>query len=356
MSKRFHIPLLLACAMVLSALGVVRAEEPKTPPPERGRGAMVERIKNNLAQLDLTPDQQSKADEILADAAQQLMKLREESKGDLEALRDKAGGVFQGVRQKLQDVLTPAQQKKFQELMPRPRPEGPPPEKKPEAPMPESKVEPKPDSKPDPKPAGMTMGDMMGDKSPTQKAPAPQPVAASSAAVANAADTQFAPGTPAADFRLKNLDGKTVSLSTLRSKPTVLVFGSFTSPTFRDKADAFDDLKKDFKNKANVLIVYTREAYPNLEWDVQRNIDEQIRVAPHTSIDERQKMARMTRDGLKVDTDILIDDMDDAVTAAYDAMPNGCVVIDGAGKILLRQKWADVHGVRAALDGAIRAR
>ncbi len=335
MVNRVPILLVMAAAALVS---VSRAQEQR-PPAERGRGQMIERIRNALDELDLTAEQKIKTDEILADAADQLAKLREDAAGNLDALREKAGGVIQNVRQKLFEVLTPAQQRQLTQRLPRLR------------------EQPAEGQKPDPKPAEATMGEMMGDKPAAISTPSSSATPKSAeASPAGAPDDKFAPGTPAPDFRLKNLDGKIVSLANLRGRPTVLIFGSFTSPTFRDKVGAFNGLRKEFRNKANVLIVYTREAYPNLEWDVQRNIDEQIRIAHHTSIEERQKMAKMTRDGLKIDADVLVDDMDDAVAAVYDAMPNGCVVLDAAGKILIKQKWAEVHGVRDALNGALRAR
>jgi peroxiredoxin len=283
---------------------------------EAGRGAMMDRLERTLHELDLSATQKDKIDGILAVAGEKIDALREKSRNDLTTLAKDAAEVYRDTRSQAESVLTRKQLREFRQKMPD------------RATVPENTPPAAPDKKPDVKPA-------------TKPAPTPEKIAV---------------GAAAPNFVLKNLDNKSVSLLNLRGKPTVLVFGSFTSPTFRDKTAAFDAVRKDYRNKANVLVIYTAEAYPNNEWDVQRNIDEQIRVAQHTSLDERVKMAKLTRDGLKIDTEIVVDDIDDGVAKAYDAMPNGCVILDAAGKIIAKQQWANEHATRVTLDEALRAK
>jgi peroxiredoxin len=283
---------------------------------DAGRGAMIDRLERTLHELDLSDRQKDKIDGILALAGERIDALREKSKNDLTTLAKDAAEIYRDTRSQAESVLTQQQLREFRAKMPDRTPA-------PESTAPATSVK-----KPDVKPA-------------TNPAPAPERIAV---------------GAAAPNFVLKNLDNKPMSLLSLRGKPTVLVFGSFTSPTFRDKTAAFDAIRKDYRNKANVIVIYTAEAYPNNEWDVQRNIDEQIRVAQHTSLDERVKMAKLTRDGLKIDTDILVDDIDDGVAKAYDAMPNGCVILDAAGKIIAKQNWANEHATRVTLDEALRVK
>lgn len=288
---------------------------------EAGRGAMIDRLERTLHELNLSADQKDKIDGILALAGEKLDALREKSKNDLSTLAKDAADIHRHTLEQVESVLTRKQLRQFKDKMPD------------RAAVPESTApaatDKKPEVKPDPKPEPET------------------PIKS---------DEKIAIGAAAPNFVLKNLDNKTVSLLNLRGKPTVLIFGSFTSPTFRDKTAAFDAVRKDYRNKANVIVIYTAEAYPNNEWDVQRNIDEQIRVAQHTSLDERTKMAKLTRDGLKIDAEILVDDMDDGVSKAYDAMPNGCVILDAAGKVIAKQQWANEHAVRVTLDEALRGK
>ncbi len=373
-----RLPIVLIAASILWIATSTQAEDQPRTPPEQGRGAMLERLEKNLNEVGLNETQQEKVDRILSNAAEKLTQLRENSAGDLKTLRDQAGEVFRTTHAELNQVLTASQQEKLQSLMPRAGQDQQRSEDK--------KTEPKADDKPakvkksdkkkqdsekvaDKESAGdMEMSskppaDMMAD----EKKPDPKPQTPETAKPKPAHPTDLvpslaavpeslAPGANAPNFNLKNLNGKSVSLQSQRGKPTVLIFGSFTSPTFRDKIASFDALNKDYRNKVNVILIYTREAYPNNEWDVQRNIDDQIRIAQHTTIEERTNMAKVTRDGLKIGLDILVDEMDDAATDAYAGTPNGCIVIDSAGKVVLRQRWADAHGVRAALDETLRAR
>lgn len=308
------------------------------------RAVVFERIRSNLDKLDLTPDQKKQSDAILADAADKLARLREQN--DLDNLREQAGAVFNDVRTQIADLLTPAQRAKMAELMPRrPDGEGPPGERPRAKPNPS---EPKADATPN--------SDTTAAKAAAVSSPASSPFTSSPSTSPASADDRFAPGTPAPDFRLKNLSGKLITLQSLRGKPTVIVFGSFSSPTARDRLPQFDALRKGYRSKANFVFVYTREAYPYKEWELKRNVDEQIKVDPHADYADRSKMAKLTREGMKLEMEVLVDDVDDGVATTYDAMPNGCIVLDAAGRIVGKQKWADPHGAKVWLDETLRAK
>lgn len=332
----------------LSVAPVTRADDP----PVR-RGPMIQRLESRLKALDLTDEQRKQVDQILDDAGRKLDGLREDA--DLAKLREASAEVFRETRARLIGVLSADQLRRLEESMPaRPR------EGNDEPPKPETPASTEPGM------TGMNEGDMTqmndggmmtGQPKPPATTPDKRPADPAPAATgASLVDARFAPGVDAPAFTIRNLDGKPVSLSKYRGKPTVILFGSFTSPTFRDKAPVFDTMKKDYRNKANFIIVYTREAYPNNEWEVQRNVDEQIRVGQHTTIEERTRLAKLTAEGMKIDMDVLVDEMDDGVAKAYDAMPNGCVILDAQGKIVRKQKWADAYGAKLAIDEALRTR
>ncbi len=291
---------------------------------------MVERIHEKLAKLDLSEDQKPKVDVILKDAADQITKLRNQANGDLENFRADASRVFITMRNQLETVLTPEQLKQLQDSMPRRF-------------GPQGDKNDKPSTVPTAPSMEMNSPDTKGQV--PQKSPTTKPV-----------EDRLQIGQPAPDFTLKRTDGRSVASSSFKGRPTVLLFGSITSPTFRSKVLGFEDLKQDFRNKANVYIIYTREAYPVNEWEVQRNEDDQVKVNQPASIAERNKLAIQTRESAKISIEILVDDIDDAVATAYDAMPNGCVLIDSSGKVVFKQKWADAWGMRAALDSTLKAR
>jgi Spy/CpxP family protein refolding chaperone len=314
----------------------------------RGRGPMIDRLKENLAKLDLTADQKAKTDVVLDEAAAAVAKLREDAKGDLATVRDQATKIMEQTREKLQAILTPEQAKQLQDSM-GPRPGGP--QGGPGGPG-AREGQPPAGKTGDAKPATPSPDKARVDNSKaTNSTPAKAEVASSPAQAAE----KLAVGMAAPDFtlgRVGDKDVKPVGLASYRGKPTVLIFGSFTSPTFRDKAPGFEALKKDLRGKINMALIYTREAYPVNEWEVQRNIDEQIKVDLAVSLEDRTKMARLTRDGMKLTMDVLVDDMDDGVATKYAAMPNGMIVLDENGKILGRQKWADPHAAKVILEEA----
>ena len=71
-----------------------------------------------LKQLDLTAEQQTKVDDIVADLEKKVQELKSEAKsGGKEAAKGKARGLVQETRTKLEKVLTPEQQTKFRKLM-----------------------------------------------------------------------------------------------------------------------------------------------------------------------------------------------------------------------------------------------
>jgi len=327
------------------------------PPAGAGRGVMIDRLRENLDKLELTPDQDKKVEAILADASKQLIKLREDAAGNLDGLRDKAREVFTDVRGKLRDVLTAEQQRKLLELMPPRRPDGPP-SAAPETKPPVEKIDQKSTASAEPTMGeGGTMSAQQSQgTSKTNTNVAPVKPGAVSLPARSSVAAKLVIGQPAPPFRLARLDGRQQSLTNFNGKPLVLVFGSFSSPTFRDKAPMFEAMKKALRNKAAIVIVYTREAYPADEWDVQRNLDEQISIKQSATIEDRMKLAKDTRDGLKLSIDVLVDDIDDGVATVYEALPNGAVVIDANGKLIGHQKWADPHGLSLMVDDALKAK
>jgi hypothetical protein len=42
--------------------------------------------------------------------------------------------------------------------------------------------------------------------------------------------------------------------------------------------------------------------------------------------------------------------MDDDAIAAFNAFPNGCIILDRTGQIAARQKWAEPDAIHRALD------
>lgn len=320
---------------------VGRSNESNTPPAQRVRRAvMIDRLREALAQLDLSADQQKRIDAVLDDAAGQMAALRE-SGNNLETLREQAREVFLAARVKIRNELTADQEKKLNELLSARRGDMP----AESAPAGDGMMDQTMTVRPPPRPTTR----------PSEPAPVVSPAPAP--AVAPRPTPKLEIGHPAPRFLLHRLDSRPpATLASYSGKPLVLVFGSFTSPTFRDKVPLFEAMKKRYKGKANIVFVYTREAYPADEWDVQRNLDDQIVLRHASTLQERIKMAKDTRDGLKITVEMLVDDVDDGVVTTYEAFPNGAVVIDAQGRLVYKQKWADPHVLSTYVDDALRTR
>ena len=140
---------------------------------------------------------------------------------------------------------------------------------------------------------------------------------------------------PAPDFTLKTKNGKeTIRLRDhLGKKPVVLVFGNFTCGPFRAIYPRVDEVALRYKNDADFLCVYVREAHPTDGWRMGSNDKAGVAVAQPRDFAERSSLANRCGAQLKMNMPLLVDEMDDRVGHAYSGMPARLYVIDRAGKV-----------------------
>ena len=162
-------------------------------------------------------------------------------------------------------------------------------------------------------------------------------------------------GQVAPEFEIKKLDGTPVQLSSLKGKIVLLAFGSFTSPSFRQRAIGLDELRRDFGARVSFLVVYTREAHPAGTWEVDRNHDEEISIADHKDESERRTIARTAQNKLRLGgITFTTDAMSNATADAYHASPNSAAVLIGKdGRVLAYQQWFDAYTMRPAIQDAL---
>jgi len=139
----------------------------------------------------------------------------------------------------------------------------------------------------------------------------------------------------APDFVLKTVDGKdAVQLSKLvGKKPIVLVLGNFTCGPFRSFYPDVEVLHERYKNDANFLMVYVREAHPTDGWKMESNAKQGVAVAQPTNFGERVKVADQFCQRLKPTMPVVVDDITDIAGNGYSGMPARLYVIDRDGKI-----------------------
>ncbi len=142
-------------------------------------------------------------------------------------------------------------------------------------------------------------------------------------------------GQPAPDFTLKTHDGRqTVRLSELTgSKPVVLVFGNFTCGPFRSLYPGVEQVYRRFKDEANFVGVYVREAHPTDGWAMMSNTMSGVAVKQPKTYAERAAVAGQFCEKLHPSFPFLVDEINDPVGNAYSGMPARLYVIDPSGKV-----------------------
>jgi hypothetical protein len=145
-------------------------------------------------------------------------------------------------------------------------------------------------------------------------------------------------GAKAPDFQLKTADGlETIRLSDhLVRKPLVLMFGNFTCGPFRAMSSEVDEISRRYRDQANFLGVYVREAHPTDGWRMQSNERVGVSVAQPTSLAERATVARQCFAKIKPSFPWGVDDVDDATGHAYSGMPARLYILSPEGTVLYK--------------------
>lgn len=162
------------------------------------------------------------------------------------------------------------------------------------------------------------------------------------------------------DLALHMLNKRERKLSTLLAKqrPTVIVLGSISSPSFRDRLVDLPWLVREIGRSSEVLVVYTREQHPaGGAWRAARNEEEQIRIPAHNELADRIALAERIReaDGMD-DVTVVVDAMDDRLLETLlgeeglERSHNVAVVVSPEGEVLARQDWFDPSGIPAILE------
>lgn len=139
-------------------------------------------------------------------------------------------------------------------------------------------------------------------------------------------------------FKLRKAQGQgSIELSSLiGDKPVVLVFGNFTCGPFRSFYPAVDRLYEKYKDRANFLMVYVREAHPSDGWKMESNTKVGVEVAQPQTFEQRSQVANAFCTKLNPNIPVVIDELSDPVGHAYSGMPARLYVIDRQGKVAFK--------------------
>ena len=102
-------------------------------------------------------------------------------------------------------------------------------------------------------------------------------------------------------------------------------------------------LYNDYKDHADFLTVYVREAHPTDEWQMKSNVKEDVCYAQPKTLAQRVAIANDFIQRYKYPIEFGIDDMANAADLAYSAWPERLYVIDERGHIAYRGGMGPFH-------------
>src|SRR5262245_36716735 len=88
-----------------------------------------------------------------------------------------------------------------------------------------------------------------------------------------------------------------------------------------------------YGDRAAFAFVYIAEAHTTDGWQMAANVEDDVLLANHTSLEDRFVAARAAVERLELTLPVLVDEMDDAVSDAFAAWPERIYVIDGEARI-----------------------
>jgi Spy/CpxP family protein refolding chaperone len=287
-------------------------------------GEMVGNIQQAVAKLDLSPNQQQQVKDLIDSALKKAADLRAQAINGAD-VQTQMQQLRQDVRSKLQSILTPDQMQSLGQSMQQYRQQR----------------------------AG---GNPASAAKPLAVAEEPNPPADVQTPVAEnppAPTVDVGSGVP--DVKIIELNGRAFVPANYKGHVLVLEFGSMSCPVFRDHARDMEKLKTSEGPRAFFLCVYTREAFPAGDKNVQRNKDQNISIPQASTLDARKMQARQTQQALGITIPMAVDSMDNGVSNAFGTFPNGAVVIGKDGQIAALEHWSNPDSLRRAIDQAYQA-
>jgi len=92
----------------------------------------------------------------------------------------------------------------------------------------------------------------------------------------------------------------------------------------------------DYKEHADFLTVYVREAHPTDEWQMKSNVKDDVCYAQPKTLEQRVAIANDFTKRFRYAMPFGIDDMSNAADLAYSAWPERIYIIDESGHIAYR--------------------
>jgi hypothetical protein len=94
-----------------------------------------------------------------------------------------------------------------------------------------------------------------------------------------------------------------------------------------------ENVFRKYKDKADFLAVYVREAHPTDGWTLTFNEKVGVAIAQPKAFDERRSAATTCSNSLKLTIPMVVDDLDDSAGVAYCGMPDRLYILDASGRV-----------------------
>jgi hypothetical protein len=140
----------------------------------------------------------------------------------------------------------------------------------------------------------------------------------------------------------------------LGRQPVVLVFGSCSCVRFLKAYPRIEALAAKYGERVAFLVVYGREAHPKSSGHPATK-NKRVRVLVEDPVDfrERLEVACACAVTVPIGLPLLVDGIDDRVTAAYGGRPSAARLVSSSGKLAYLSATDETIDVRA-LERAIR--
>ena len=96
---------------------------------------------------------------------------------------------------------------------------------------------------------------------------------------------------------------------------------------------ALNEWYAEYKDRADFVVVYVREAHPTDGRLGRANVNDGILYATPQTFEERKAIAKACEVGLALKIPLIIDKMDDAVEMRYQGWPDRIYIIGKDGKV-----------------------
>ncbi len=179
-------------------------------------------------------------------------------------------------------------------------------------------------------------------------------------------DNAIQVGQQVADFTLYDIHGHSHNLekTLLKGKPTFIMTGSYTCPTFRIFAiKELNQLIKSYGNDLNFFVVYTVEGHPDIDnspysnrvWTTQQNFYDEILYRQPKTYGDRVTIVKELLLARKINCPVLIDNPRNDFYYTYGEGPNRAYLISPTGVVQISQGWFNLAEMTVDIDAYLKA-